>query len=58
MLSNNVLFTKTVVGSGLPTPDQDNVEKKEKVAGFKLQGIKTKLHYRDSLVMTQNRLMK
>lgn len=34
------------------------LKKKEKVAGFKLQGIKTKLQYGDSLVMTQNRLMK
>ena len=33
MLSNNALFTKTVVGStghSLPTPDQDNVEKEGK----------------------------
>lgn len=33
------------------------LKKKGKVAGFKLQGIKTKLQYGDSLVMTQNRLM-
>ena len=33
LLSNNALFTKTVVGStghSLPTPDQDNVEKEGK----------------------------
>lgn len=34
------------------------LKKKGKVAGFKLQGIKTKLQYGDSLVMTQNRLMR
>lgn len=34
------------------------LKKKGKVAGFKLQGIKTKLQYGDSLVMTQNKLMK
>lgn len=33
------------------------LKKKGKVSGFKLQGIKTKLQYGDSLVMTQNRLM-